>query len=287
MESPLAGNQAARKRVVVVPFVRYQNGLMPTGVEILHAIPVILSLILIEGLLSVDNALAIASMASHLPEKQQKLALRLGIIGAYVFRGISLALVAWIQSNLWIKYFGSGYLIYLMCSHLTSHQNEGDDIKKIAPRGLWMTVASIELMDLSLSIDNVIAAVALSDQLWVIVTGVFIGILALRLLAGYAIGLIKKFPILGPTAFLLVGYVGFLLIFEMTTHIHLGAIGKFSGICLIVLISIYYERVPFIRTIFRPLVRLSHYPMLAFARAVEALSWPVTFLFGKLIHRAT
>ena len=54
--------------------------------ELSEATLIILSLILLEGLLSVDNALAIAAMASHLPEKQQKLALKLGIIGAYVFR---------------------------------------------------------------------------------------------------------------------------------------------------------------------------------------------------------
>jgi len=258
---------------------------MPSGAEIIHALPIIISLILIEGLLSVDNALAIAAMASHLPEKQQKLALRLGIIGAYVFRGISLALVAWIQSNLWVKYFGAGYLIYLMCSHLTSKHHLEDEAKKIKPRGLWMTVASIELMDLSLSIDNVIAAVALSDQLWVIVTGVFIGILALRLLAGYAIGLIQRNPILGPTAFLLVGYVGCLLIFEMQTGIHLGSGGKFGGICLIVLVALAYEHSAAMRTALKPLVRASLYLMSILARAVNLVFVPFTFLFGKLFHR--
>ncbi len=255
---------------------------MPSGLEIAQALPVILSLILIEGLLSVDNALAIAAMASHLPKDQQKLALRLGIIGAYLFRGISLALVVWIQSHLWIKYLGAGYLIYLMCSHLTSSESSPDETKKIRPRGLWLTVATIELMDLSLSIDNVIAAVTLSDKLWVIVTGVFIGILALRLLAGYAIGLIQKFPILGSTAFLLVGYVGFLLIFEMLAGVHLGSAGKFIGICIIVLISLIYERNDKFKSVFQPLVRASLFVMLAVTRLVGWITFPVTFLLSKL-----
>jgi len=42
----------------------------PTSAELIDAIPIIISLIIIEGLLSVDNALAIAAMANHLPESR-------------------------------------------------------------------------------------------------------------------------------------------------------------------------------------------------------------------------
>ena len=62
---------------------------MPTSAAVIEAMPVIVSLIIIEGLLSVDNALAIAAMANHLPGKQKYMALKLGIIGAYFFRGSS------------------------------------------------------------------------------------------------------------------------------------------------------------------------------------------------------
>ena len=55
---------------------------LPTAPELVDAIPVIISLIIIEGLLSVDNALAIAAMASHLPGKQKYKALKWGIVGA-------------------------------------------------------------------------------------------------------------------------------------------------------------------------------------------------------------
>ncbi|HEY5892486.1 MAG TPA: hypothetical protein VIT91_04575 [Chthoniobacterales bacterium] len=255
---------------------------MPATAELIEAIPIILSLILIEGLLSVDNALAIAAMASHLPEKQQKLALRLGIVGAYTFRGLCLVFVAWIQHNLWIKYFGAGYLIYLMCSHLTQSGHHEEGHKSMKGKGLWMTVCSIELMDLSLSIDNVIAAVALSNKLWVIITGVFLGILTLRLLAGYAIGLIKKFPVLGSTAFLLVGYVGFLLLFELITHIHLGAFGKFAGILAITFATIWYSKSAVLQKMFGPFVRATLVPMRWFSQSVGLLTWPITFLISKM-----
>ncbi len=174
----------------------------PTTAELTDAIPVIMSLILIEGLLSVDNALAIAAMASHLPGKQKFLALRLGIIGAYAFRGLALFFAAWIITNPWLKVLGAAYLIYLMCEHFSSGQEDEDGESGSGPkaRSLLMTVIAIEIMDLSLSVDNVVAAVAMSPKLWVVCTGVFIGILALRFVAGYCIKLIEKFPILEHTA---------------------------------------------------------------------------------------
>ena len=48
----------------------------------------ILSLVLIEGLLSADNALVLAVLVRHLPEQQRKKALLYGMIGAYFFRFI-------------------------------------------------------------------------------------------------------------------------------------------------------------------------------------------------------
>lgn len=89
---------------------------MPSLSEVVSAIPVIVSLIIIEGLLSVDNALAIAAMASHLPGKQKLLALRWGIIGAYAFRGLAIAFAAFIVNNPWLKIVGAAYLIHLMAS---------------------------------------------------------------------------------------------------------------------------------------------------------------------------
>ena len=53
-------------------------------------IPVVLALVVIEGLLSVDNALAIAAMAKHLDEKKRTLAMNIGYIGAYGFRVVAL-----------------------------------------------------------------------------------------------------------------------------------------------------------------------------------------------------
>ena len=87
------------------------------------------------------------------------------------------------------------------------------------PQRLRVVLLQIGLMDLSLSIDNVIAAVGLAPKthsgdpvMWPIYAGVLIAILALQQIAPHAVNLLKKYPILEPTAFVLIGYVGILLI---------------------------------------------------------------------------
>ena len=95
--------------------------------QLREAAPVIISLIIIEGLLSVDNMLAIATLASQLPGHQKKQALRTGLLGAYVFRGVALFFVGFIMANEWIKFAGAFYLIHLMAEHFSEFAAESDD----------------------------------------------------------------------------------------------------------------------------------------------------------------
>ena len=141
----------------------------------------------------------------------------------------------------------------------------------------------------SLSIDNVVAAVALSPKLWIIVTGVFIGILILRFLAGYCIKLIERFPVLGKTAFLLVGYVGVLLCVELTMdhfhpekHFEIGPLGKFIGIVIIVLATLIYDTQPLVKKVFGPLVRAVQLLMLGLSRVFEVIFWVPKKVFGAI-----
>jgi YkoY family integral membrane protein len=254
---------------------------LPSSAALIEAFPIIISLIIIEGLLSVDNALAIAAMASHLPEKQKYMALKLGIIGAYFFRGLCLAFAAWIIDNPWLKICGAAYLVYLMCEHFTGAGDEDNDSAPDSPnqRGLVGTIIAIEIMDLSLSVDNVVAAVAMSPKLWVVCTGVFIGILALRFVAGACIKLIEKFPILGETAFLLIGYVGFILVYELLCDphsglqvfpgpVHISAGQKFLGIALIISLSILYAKNLPIQKALNPIFEILKTPMKAIAAII-------------------
>ena len=241
---------------------------LPAISEVIDALPVIVSLIVIEGLLSVDNALAIAVMASHLPEKQQEKALQLGIIGAYFFRGLAMAFASWIIGNPWLKIGGAAYLIYLMCEHFTSAGSEDTEGESgsLGQKGFIATIMAIEAMDLSLSVDNVVAAVAMSPKLWVVCTGVFIGILALRFIAQRCIRLVKEYPILEETAFMLIGYVGLILVYELVCDplsglqilpgpVHISALQKFIGIIIIVALSLTYGNSEFLQDALSPILK--------------------------------
>lgn len=258
---------------------------LPSSAEWVEAFPVILSLVIIEGLLSVDNALAIAAMASHLPESQKRQALRWGIIGAYGFRGIAMAFAAQIAGNVWLKICGAAYLLYLMCAHFASSEADsgGSGQGKANQRGFFSTIVAIEFMDLSLSVDNVVAAVAMSPKLWVICTGVFIAILALRFVAGACIRLIGIFPVLEHSAFLLIGYVGLILLVELLGQTHGGfgiipfdtavsSLQKFTGIAFLLGVSLSYSRVPSLRRALKPLIA-----------AGQRLMRMITSIAGRLI----
>ena len=189
--------------------------------QIREAAPVIISLVIIEGLLSVDNMLAIATLAAQLPEDRQKIALRMGLAGAYVFRGVALFFVGFIMANIWVKFLGAFYLIHLMAEHFSNYAAEHDDdpaTNPTEPRSFWGTVCAIQLMDLSLSVDNVVTAVAMSPKIWVVCLGVCLGLLTLWMFATLSLRLVEKYPILQHTAFLLIGYVGIILLLEMTAE---------------------------------------------------------------------
>ncbi len=262
-----------------------------------HAAPVIVSLIIIEGLLSVDNMLAIAALASQLPDKQKKTALRVGLAGAYLFRIVALFFAAFIIANEWVKFLGALYLIHLMAEHFSSlaaEEEPGEDVAKPKPKTFWGTVVAIQIMDLSLSVDNVVTAVAMSPLLWVVVLGVCLGLLTLLLFASVSLKLVEKYPILEHAAFLLIGYVGMILMVEMSAlyfwgvHFHIHAYQKFIGIVVILGLSIAYSRSHAMQRLCKPLFHVVLVPIKIYGRAgaflLEIVKWPfkaVAGMFGR------
>lgn len=191
---------------------------------------IILNLIILESLLSIDNAAVLAVMVKDLPGKQKKLALRYGLFGAYFFRGLCLFLAAWLVKIVILKAIGGAYLIYLAYAHFTPKVTSIEEQKATKERGLykffqrlginrfWSTILLVEVMDLAFSIDNIFAAVALSDSFWVIMAGVAIGILAMRFVAGWFTQLLTKYPTLQTSAFIVIGILGLKLVVSGLTH---------------------------------------------------------------------
>ncbi|MDO7875223.1 hypothetical protein Q5H93_10810 [Hymenobacter sp. ASUV-10] len=197
----------------------------------LAALAVVGNLVIIESLLSVDNAAVLATMVGDLPREQRQKALRYGIIGAYIFRGICLVLAAYLVQLWFLKPLGGLYLLYLSAKQfIPNRQHEDETIDKqrswfyrhtIGFLGkFWATVALIELMDLAFSIDNVFAVVAYTDNLILICAGVFIGILAMRLVAQAFVVLMGKYPFLETAAFIVIGLLGIKLILSLAEHFY-------------------------------------------------------------------
>lgn len=194
---------------------------------------VILNLIVIESLLSVDNAAVLATMVMDLPEKQRGKALKYGIIGAYFFRGLCLLFAAWLVNIWWLKPIGGFYLLYLTYDYFkskTTLETDDDTLNKSENRvykatlgalgQFWATVALVEVMDLAFSIDNVFAAVAFTDKIVLIWIGVFIGILAMRFVAQAFVRLMERFPFLETVAFVVIGILGLKLAASLYCHFY-------------------------------------------------------------------
>jgi len=205
------------------------------NVPIAQALLIILNLIIIESLLSVDNAAVLASMAMKLPKEQRGKALRYGILGAYVFRGVCLVLAVWLVHFWWLKLVGGAYLLFLSLKHFASKKSGSSELEEeaeAAPKSkfyqltvgkigpFWGTVIAIEVMDLAFSLDNVLAAVAYTESLpppantYLLWVGVFIGILAMRFVAQGFVKLMEKFPFLETAAFAVICLLGAKLTFD-------------------------------------------------------------------------
>jgi YkoY family integral membrane protein len=195
----------------------------------LAALAIVGNLVIIESLLSVDNAAVLATMVGDLPREQRKKALRYGIFGAYIFRGLCILFASFLIQFWFLKPLGGLYLLYLVYDHFKAgpaHDEEKIEKEKSwfyrNTLGLfgkfWATVALIELMDLAFSIDNVFAVVAFTDNIILICAGVFIGILAMRLVAQGFVLLMGKYPFLETAAFVVIALLGFKLLLSLVEH---------------------------------------------------------------------
>ncbi len=170
----------------------------------------ILTIIVLECVLSIDNAAALAAMVKHLPINDRKKALRYGMIGAYVFRGIALIFAAWLIQFAFLKLLGGAYLIYLCYDFFSGEDSE--DQKQPIIMSFWKTVAIVEVMDIVFSIDNILAVVAMTTNMWAIIAGVLVGITAMRFAAGIFSDLLESYPELESYAFIVIGMLGMKLV---------------------------------------------------------------------------
>jgi YkoY family integral membrane protein len=170
-------------------------------------IGIILSLIVIEGLLSADNALVLAMMVEHLPPKKRKKALFYGIIGSYVFRFLAIGFGTLIIGLWWVKLIGALYLLWISLRNLLFNKKRIVSKFKAHKTNFWKTVLAVELVDMAFSFDSVLSALGVSEVLWVLLLGSIFGIILMRCVAGALVKFISHHKQYEKTAYILVGFV--------------------------------------------------------------------------------
>lgn len=216
-----------------------------------HDLIVIGLLVVLEGVLSIDNALVLGLLARRLPKRMQGKALTYGLVGAFVFRIVAIATATWLLRWRWVKLLGGLYLLYVSVKHFFFEGDirereevtigpdgtpvvKDDDVPREAHAvqtgvggyaAFWSTVAVIELTDIAFAVDSILAAIALvgppappfdpektHPKLWVVVTGGMLGVILMRFAAVLFIKLLERFPRFETSAYLLVILIGLKLI---------------------------------------------------------------------------
>lgn len=184
---------------------------------------IVLALLLLEAVLSFDNAAILAAMVRKLPMKDRKKALLYGLVGAYALRFTAILLASFLIANPFLKVLGGGYLLFIGLKHFYGmvrhkpHEHKEHELKtgfltRMGIPALVAVIIQIELVDLAFAIDQVIVAVAFTPKIWLIVAASFIGILFLRLAAAMIARVMDWLPLLEHMAYVAVTYVGVKLI---------------------------------------------------------------------------
>jgi YkoY family integral membrane protein len=203
-------------------------------------------LVALEGLLSADNAMVLAVLVLALPKKDQRKALQYGIVGAFAFRIIAILLATYLIRIQFVMLIGAAYLLWLPYSHFTSH---ADAVERRRPKkaigfwGLtpfWATVVKVEATDIVFAIDSILVAVAMSNKVWVIITGGILGVIAMRLVIGQLLVLVNRYPALVDGAFIIIAWVGIKLLLEYlhTAHYIAFQIPKWLSLGLVAVIFV-------------------------------------------------
>ncbi len=74
--------------------------------------------------------------------------------------------------------------------------------------GFWRTVLAVEMMDIAFSMDSVLAAFGVSEQVWVLFLGGILGVMMMRGVAQIFLTLIEHYPELETTAYVLIALIG-------------------------------------------------------------------------------
>jgi predicted tellurium resistance membrane protein TerC len=187
-------------------------------------------LTLLELVLGIDNILIISILTSKLPKEKQKFARNLGLFLAMFMRAALLFSISWIASmkqNVLelggmgfsgrdlVLIIGGLFLIYKACMELWEkmqvHDKETNyNIKSSFP----LIIAQILVFDLIFSLDSVITAIGVAENLQIMIIAIIIAILFMMFFAGTVSEFLDRYPTLKNLALAFLVLVGIILLIE-------------------------------------------------------------------------
>jgi len=176
-----------------------------------------LEIIVINILLSGDNAVVIALACRNLPGRQRTWGIILGAVGAIVLRIILTFFAVTLLGLPWLKLVGGVLLLWIGVKLIADEEDgEGEGEAKVqASDRLWAAVRTVVVADLVMSIDNVLGvAAAAKGSLALLVFGLVVSIPLVIAGSQIILALIERFPVLILAGGGLLGYVAGEMIVE-------------------------------------------------------------------------
>lgn len=195
----------------------YNNFLKEIIDHPINSISIIFNLVLIDGLLSIDNAAILTTMVNKLNKEDREKTLKYGIYGAYLFRFFFFMFASVIINMWYLKLIGGIYLIYLGYNHFISKKKPfflRRNIFNFIPK-MWRTIFYVEIIDILFSIDNIFAGISYSNNTLLMFLGLFISLFIIIFSTKKILNLTKKYSSLENSAFIILILLGFKLIFSI------------------------------------------------------------------------
>ena len=224
----------------------------------MEIIVALLTLIVLEVVLGIDNIVFISIVTARLPLHQQRKGRRVGLLLAMVMRLLLLTVISWVlklEGDLF-RVFSTGisgkdlilitgglFLLYKSASEIYQKMegDAGDTSKAIKVTGFRSAIGQILVLDLVFSIDSIITAVGMVDELWVMYVAVIVSVGIMLFAAEPVSTFVNKHPAFKMLALSFLLLIGVALIGEgLGLHIPKGYI--YFSMAFALLVNVFQMR---------------------------------------------
>ena len=194
----------------------------------------LLTLTVLEIVLGIDNIIFISILTGRLPADRQPKARRLGLMLAMVMRIVLLLSIAWVTrltnplfevlghpvSGRDLILLGGGLFLLFKATHEIHDKLEGEEGKgdARAAASFGGVIAQVLVLDLVFSLDSVITAVGMAEQLWVMVTAVVLAVAVMLFSSGPISEFVHRHPTVKMLALSFLILIGMSLVAEGLGH---------------------------------------------------------------------